>query len=330
MIGASSPTIEVLTSMWARILRRSAVAPNENFFELGGDRAKAEALLAELSARCGRKLSPLLIYLAPTITTLGTLLERGAAPLPALLPMKSGAENPAVFITHGLGDTVLGLDALARKMRVPQAVYGMQMPGVDGLAPAMDRIEDMAAFFVAAIRQVRAHGPYILIGYSLGGLIALEMARSLFGSGDKIALLAMLDSYPDRRYLSLGQRLRLESQLVARRVGSAIARGKQKSPGDQDADFAPCTQLLAAMERVKEAQYRALRNYRPRFYDGDVKFMRAAIPSYFPDNAAAVWSQLVGKLEVETIPGNHFEMLTTNVERLAAIVTRYVSAATGK
>ena len=70
-----------------------------------------------------------------------------------------------------------------------------------------------------AIGKLQPRGPYVLVGYSLGGLVVLEMAQRLSANGEKVALLAMLDAYPQFRYLSLGQRLRL----IARREGEDCA-----------------------------------------------------------------------------------------------------------
>jgi thioesterase domain-containing protein len=64
----------------------------------------------------------------------------------------------------------------------------------------------MARYSLGAVKQLQPHGPYLLIGFSLGGLVALEMAQQLVAQGEKIGLLAMLDSYPHVSRLSRGQR----------------------------------------------------------------------------------------------------------------------------
>jgi acetoacetyl-CoA synthetase len=229
----------------------------------------------------------------------------------SLVPLKAGGGTP-IFIAHGLGDTVMQLLQLATRMEVSHPIYGMQARGLDGIEEPLERIEDMAEFHLDAIRELQAHGPYFLIGYSLGGLVTLEMARRLKASGDEVALLVMLDSYPDRRHLTVGQRVRVEWRLATRRF-SGLLRPDGKSEI-----------TTGALQRVKDAQYRALRKYRPAFYDGKVKFLRAAIPSYFPADPVPVWSGVVRELEVETVPGTHLEMLTTQVEAVASLVERYV------
>ena len=98
--------------------------------------------------------------------------------------------------------------------------------------------------------------------------------------------------------------------------------------GERSSDAQPNPALVRLTERVNDAQNRAWRNYRPRFYDGRVQFVRAGINSYFPDSAAAVWEHLVTKLEVETAPGDHVGMLSTHREKLASMLGRYLGGAT--
>lgn len=234
-------------------------------------------------------------------------------------------------MAHGLGDTALALSQLARHMHVSHPIYGMQARGLDGLEQPLDRIEDMAQYHLDAIRQLQPHGPYILVGYSLGGLVTLEIARRLSANGDDVALLAMLDSYPDRHQLSLRQRVCLDWRLAMRRVAALVQVGGHSdqstvTPMVRTAvDRIEVDESIArALQRVREAQYRALRVYRPCFYSGKVKFVRAAIPSYFPSDPVPVWSHLAQEFEVETVPGIHLELLTTQSETLASVVERYV------
>jgi thioesterase domain-containing protein len=162
----------------------------------------------------------------------------------------------------------------------------------------------------------------VLIGYSLGGLVALEMARRLYSSGEKIALLAMIDAYPHMRFLSLAQRARLFARRVRRGLHSI--RDFKASAAYQ----APAgSSLTPTMQRVRDAAYLALTRYQPRTYSGEVKFVRAAFTSSFPRNAAAVWAPLIEKFEVETVPGDHVGMIATHYQELASVLSRHLNEA---
>ena len=95
---------EVLVPIWQRVLQRSSVHANDNFFDLDGTPSSAARLFAEIAEAFGRDLPPVMIYSTPTIETLAALLEDPTPPrVPPLLLLKAGTEHPPVFIAHGLG-----------------------------------------------------------------------------------------------------------------------------------------------------------------------------------------------------------------------------------
>ena len=318
---ATLSMIEVLIPIWQRVLQLSSVRVNEDFFDLGGDPSLALQLCTEIAQVCDREIPPATIYQAPTIAALAALLEQPVRPrFPALVLLKAGAKKPPVFLAHGLGGSVLDFFQLVRCIESPHPIYGMQARGWDGLDEPLDRVEDMAQFYLDAIRELQPYGPYLLVGYSLGGLVALEMAQRLSANGEKVALLAMLDGYPNMRYLSLGQQIRLATRQAKRRL-RALGERRGGAPNQVSAAFTP------AMQRVRNSAELALTRYRPRFYPGKIKFVRAEISSRFPDNAVAVWAHLADKFEVETVPGDHLGMMATHFESLAAVLSRYLEEA---
>src|ERR1700723_776119 len=112
-----------------------------------------------------------------------------------LVLIKAGGETPPIFIVHGLSGFVQFRE-LADHIQTNHPIYGIQAQGIDGMAEPLERVEDMAQLYVETLQELCPYGPYILIGYSFGGLVALEMAQRLSGGGKKIALLALLDTYP--------------------------------------------------------------------------------------------------------------------------------------
>jgi acetoacetyl-CoA synthetase len=114
-------------------------------------------------------------------------------------------------MAHVLGGCA-SFSRLAKHIRTGHPIYGIQAKGVDGMEESFDRIEDMAQFYLDALNELQPQGPYSLIGYSFGGLVALEVAQRLSEDGRNVGLLARVDANPDPRYLSAGQRLRLSAQ----------------------------------------------------------------------------------------------------------------------
>ena len=287
---------EVLIPIWQRVLQLSSVRVDDDFFDLGGDSSLALQLFNEIAQVCDREIPPVTIYQARTITALAALLEQPVPPrFPSLVLLKAGAKQLPVFLAHGLGGTVMDFFQLARCIESHHPIYGMQAMGMDGLDEPLERVEDMAQFHLDAIRELQPYGPYLLVGYS-----------------------AMLDAYPNIRYLSLGQQIRLATRQAKRRL-HALGGAPYQPP--VSASFTP------AMQRVRNSAELALTRYRPRFYPGKIKFVRAEISSKFPDDAVAVWAPLADEFEVETVPGDHLGMMATHFESLASVLSRYLEEA---
>jgi acetoacetyl-CoA synthetase len=317
----------------------------DNFFDLGGDPWLAIDLFDEIEKVFGRKFPPFVIYSAPTIASLTALLQE---PLPRRFPscikLKEGTGRAPVFLAHGLGGNIMEFFQLASWIDSPRAIYGLQARGMDGLEEPLSSIEEMAQYHVDAVRTIQPHGPYILVGYSLGGLVALEMARYFSEAGESIALLSMIDSYPELRFVPIRQQLRVYyrkarhhlSIMTQLRLLEALSYGinasrrlahssqaQSKTDGGRRPLGIPFT---TAMEQVRESAALALRRYRPRCYRGNVKFIRAARSLHFPDDPAEIWTRLVDGFELLSVPGDHYEILTSRCPSLAAVISSYLDA----
>src|SRR5580700_11901559 len=260
MHKSSSSLAEVLTPIWERVLLRPGIRVDDNFFDLGGDSLLAVQLFSEIARVSGRELAPVTIYCAPTIAALAEILEEPSAPrFPPLLQLKEGVGAP-LFLAHGLGGTAMDFFQLVKHLQTQRPIYGMQAKGTDGVDEPFDRIEDLAQFYLDAIKKMQPHGPYFLVGYSLGGLVALEMAQRLSCNGERVALLAMLDAYPYIRFMTLKQQIRLIAHQVRRGLSNlrslSVSSLYQPPVG---------VSLTPAMQHVREKGYLALTRYRPRF-----------------------------------------------------------------
>jgi thioesterase domain-containing protein len=310
---------DTLMQIWERVLQRTAIASEDDFFELGGDAWRAVELFHEIEAKLHRTFPPLVIYQAPTIASLARLLEMPNEPqIPQCVLLKNGDFRTPIFLAHGLGGNLFEFFDFAKYVQSSHAIYGLQARGTDGLEEPCSSIEEMAEFHIHAITVLQPHGPYVLVGYSLGGLVALEMARRLTATGENIDLLVMIDSYPPLQYAPLAERLGVYARRAARLLQSPGATGHATDSGSLGIAFTP------AMQRVQECAAKALRSYRPRHYHGRIRFVRAGTPLHFPDDPAKVWSKFTDQFEVETVPGNHHELLTTHCESLAGVISRYL------
>src|SRR5271170_7245009 len=135
--------VEMLTPIWERVLQRSSIDVDDNFFELGGDSTLALQLFNEIARACGRELPPVTIYVAPTIAALAAVLEQPAdLRFPTLVLLKNGPKAPPLFITHGLGGSVIDFFQVVKHIQTSHSIQGMQAKGIDGAEEPFDRIED--------------------------------------------------------------------------------------------------------------------------------------------------------------------------------------------
>lgn len=314
-----STIIETLKETWQMVLGHPSVGVDDDFFLLGGDQRKAATLFEEIARKYEMTLPPVMIYIAPSIRKISEILVSPTNPsLPATLLLKPGNPNRPIFLIHGLAGSALDFFDLVSNLRTGRAVYGTQAKGTDGLEKPAERIEEMAGYVLEAVRKVQAHGPYSFIGYSLGGLVALEMARQMEAAGEAIDLLCMIESYPAIERAPLGQRIAIKW-----RVGRMRIREKLERHAD-DAHTAELVSPPENMQRVRTADYIALANYEPAPYHGKVYFVRAGKSMHFPDSPEAVWRKIIPNMEIETVPGDHHQVLHSHFAELAAALSRYL------
>src|SRR5689334_8043519 len=108
---------------------------------------------------------------------------------------ESSSHRRPLFIVHGGGGSLLSHSELARNLGDERPIHGIFANGLNGgeLPPA--DMEVLARTYMEQVREVQPHGPYLLAGWSLGGVVAFEMARQLEAIGERVELLALIDSY---------------------------------------------------------------------------------------------------------------------------------------
>jgi acetoacetyl-CoA synthetase len=261
--------------------------------------------------------------------------------------MKCGEGQPPIVIAHGLSGTIQ-VTKLAQHVDTPRPIYGLQAKGLDGLDEPFDRLEEMAQHYIGAIDELCQHQPCILIGYSFGGLVALEIAQRYAEKGKPVPMLILLDAYPHPRFMPLkwrtilfARRMWIHAQRVKQlplrdKISYFVSGAKRRGIGEK-ALAGTTTELVEprtlafrkeARRRVNHYAYRAYENYRPRYFPGKISFVTTAEKTFFPGDPFQIWKPLTKEFEMETIPGNHLNILTTEFLPLAAVLSRYLQKVT--
>ncbi len=193
-----------IAEAFSEVLGIGAVGRDDNFFDLGGHSLKAAELVARIQQYLGFELRLASLLAAPTVRELAVMiqqkLELGQG---CVVPLNEEGPYPPLFMIAGAGGHVFAFQRFSRMLGPEFPAYGMKAIGVDGTEPPLDRIEDIADRYLPEILKHRPEGPYVLSGYSVGGLVAYELAIRMQTMGLKVAKVIVFDTfapgYPRKR-----------------------------------------------------------------------------------------------------------------------------------
>ncbi|WP_083513680.1 alpha/beta fold hydrolase [Curtobacterium luteum] len=192
----------VVGQIWSEVLGLPGVPLDEDFTALGGDSLSAEEMLAVVGERLGVVLRSAELLEHPTLRQFARRVRGGTSALPShpdVVKVSSArtAGRPPVFCFAGGGALALTFLPLSRHLG-DHDVYAFQQHGLERRGVPDWSIERSARRYLALMRVVQPRGPYLLVGHSLGGLVALEVARLLEENGEHVEHLALLDTYLPR------------------------------------------------------------------------------------------------------------------------------------
>ncbi|GAA3728720.1 non-ribosomal peptide synthetase [Salinactinospora qingdaonensis] len=188
---------ELLCRLFAETLGLSQVSIDDDFFALGGHSLLAMRLVGRLRKETGTRLTAGSLATAPTVARLAELLSEGGGPndpLAPLLPLRTAGRAAPLFCVHpaaGFGWSFAGLAPYI----ADRPIYALQSPGLRGETIAAD-IDTLVDDYLGHIRTVQPEGPYHLLGWSFGGQVVHRLATRLRAQGERVGLLAILDTYP--------------------------------------------------------------------------------------------------------------------------------------
>jgi amino acid adenylation domain-containing protein len=332
-----------LAQIWSEILGVQSIGIQDNFFELGGNSLLAVRLFIQIKQKFDLKLPLATLFHAPTIEQLASILSQSDksvswSSLVTIQPQPSNSTKLPLFLIHALGGNVIGYQTLVRYLGAEQPVYGLQAQGLDGEQAPHTRVEDMASHYIQEIRTVQKHGPYLLGGFSSGGIVAFEMARQLVAQGEKVGMLAMFDTYNPSLYVSNPSLLRtlyvyLLTLLRLRSVDrwkyflakmdwiGSLLTGKPSTKYDlwNEHVFTEDTNPynMALVEALKQA---TMADYQPQPYCGKVTlFTSREVLRWCRLEPFRGWKEISEQgVVIHEVPGTHLGMLgEPNVQILA-------------
>lgn len=335
--AASTGTEAALGRLFAEVLGLERPAgPDADFFLLGGDSLLAVNLALRIGEAFGRDPGLGALFEHPTVAALAALLDAGpAVPDDGLSPvirLAAGGDGAPLFLVHPAGGIAWGYRDLARLLGAERPVYGLQSPALDPAAPAPGDLPALAAAYLETVDRIAPQGPVHLAGWSVGGIVAQEMAVQLARQGRAVGLVALLDSYPadcwrnepepDER-AALGAllaiaghdpadhpELRDEAQVIdfLRAQGSALGR-------------LPHAAIAGVVRAVKGTNRLVRRHFHTRF-GGRLLHVTAALDHAGTALAPGLWADYAAELDVAPVPFLHKDMVSAPASAAIAEIMR--------
>jgi len=361
--GQPRSTIELaLINLWESLLDRRPIGVAEDFFALGGHSLLAARMVDELQRGTGLTLPLAALFKGATIAEVADYLVEnpGDKDSTRMIEVQRGRGDRPFFMLHGdLAGGGFYCRDIARAVGPDQPVYSLPPHREADVTGALT-IESMAARHLATIRTHQPHGPYLLGGYCLSGLVALEIAQQLTAAGERVELLLVVDTAPAcTRPRWLAPVMRLASRLTTKGEEAYLDRlaylmrrarvGRGASHGRQLLDLTPLpfqavARRVALLTRASGAaapgssprpapltslwnlHRRAMLTYVPRRYSGRVDLIWSSEIEDTIGDPAPCWHGVAGQLVTAKVPGTHVGVILTQVPSLVkAAISRVLT-----
>jgi thioesterase domain-containing protein len=335
-------TLELaLIQIWEELLEQRPIGVKDDFFARGGHSLMAVRLFSQIDRRLGHRLPLHVLFQGATVEHLAATLRRqgwheAASPLVEIQPR--GDRTPVYFV-HPVGGNVLCYAQLAARLGDDQPFFAFRAPGLDEGEEPLATVGALAETYLAHLRARQPQGPYLLGGWSMGGVVAWEMARRLEESGEEVPLVALLDSHADSGpdvdepsllaafARDLGLRWdgledeevrRLAAVTAEERLSSQLARAQEEALLPPDVDLV----RLERLYRAFASHSRALAAHAPRAATARLLLVRAEESARKAASDDLGWGPLaIGGLEAHTVPGDHFAVVREpNTRRVAELL----------
>jgi amino acid adenylation domain-containing protein len=291
----------LLVGIWEELLNLTDIDIHDNFFELGGHSLLAVKLMLKIRELCHFDISLGSIYQSPTIIDLKNIItQKNNHPWYSLVPIQTQGSRAPLFAIH-----TLTLHDLPRHLGKQQPLYflryGMAAEPPDRSIP-LPNLEELASHYISEMQLIQPSGPYNLVGFSFGGVVAYEMANQLVAAGQQVNFLGLFDSHLDMHGTSLNMRA-----LFPVNAGKLWARIQEKFNGlkvkhDKGKDFWPHFYTSAPDKACRKS-------YQPKKYPFQVTLFQAEqnkdsiFCRPFPEMA---WRNFLGdNLVVLPVSGTH-------------------------
>ncbi|QYB02783.1 amino acid adenylation domain-containing protein [Rhodococcus sp. USK10] len=327
----STDTEIAVATAFGELLGVERVGADDNFFELGGNSLTAVRVVRALEASTGVAVSLQTVMTDPTPSSIAARMssadpERDGA-LDVVFPIRTAGEGRPLFCIHPIVGLAWCYTGLTSRIDHDRPIYGLQSPAIAGEDTPPTSIDDLAARYVQEIRRIQTDGPYELLGWSLGGVLAHAVAVQLQAAGDEVATLVMLDSYAQQPHATHTQAPVSVGDLLAAigSGGDVPASVAEMAPESALDLLATAGGSMAVLGRdqievlIESAAHTCalLDHHTPGVFRGDVAFFTAGRDDPTGSVAATSWApHVTGAVRNRVVDSAHWHMTSPRVLRV--------------
>lgn len=313
---------------------------NDNFIDLGIDSLIALTIIVGIEEQFHKRLPLTILVHYPSVKLLAQFIDSASdSPYNSLINLKTGGDKVPLYLVHGIGLNLFNFNSIIEHMDANQPVFGLRAAGLDGNEAPLESIETIAAYYNQEILSHDPIGPYAIAGYSMGGIIAYEMAIQLKEAGKKVEMLAMIDTNVQESFQApINNLLRKAERQIDKlifRVGSFYKHpvsnidylsqtfGQQIKAFLTRAGFrskyAP-SELPTYMQYVVEKLEAACANYVIQPYNLKIDLIKAEQRFYYVDDPKYLgWGNYaLDGITIYEVPGDHEEVFSSPNDMILA------------
>ena len=322
----STPLEHKIHNIWCKVLSLNAIDIKESFFDIGGNSLLSIRIFTDIKKQFSIALPLDTLFTYPSIekiaSHLETLLEdrdlkkESISASSNLVNIQPEGIGLPIFFFHGVGGNVLNYIRLVSSIGSERPTFGLQSSGVDGTSTLESSYTGMIETYIKEIKRIQPNGPYTLVGGSMGGVTALDIAISLSKAGDEIADVIMFDSFGPHFNLPDHQSQRSDepkAPFFHRLIDFTRYRTKRFLSNA----LPPVYSLLnipvpysIRYQMVENNNYKLMAMRQPEKYNDTVTLIRAPMQSngpYSDENLG--WGLTVAELNIYYVEGNHTNMV---------------------
>ena len=333
LVKPQNPVQTIVADIWAKNLNLEKISIKDDFFELGGHSMIAIKVMVEIEKQMNLRLPLSILFDNSTVEKFALQLNKSKQDINwnSLIPIKFSGKKAPLYIVHGQGMNIIVFKPLAKEIDPERPIYGLQPKGLNPEIEPVNTIEEIAADYVKEILANNPNGPYLIMGYSSGGTIALEMSHQMAKIGKKVSFLGLLDTYFDGesyaqlasknnyneiigwtfRFLGFGfvYLFKHPKEFLRHKVNFSLGTMyniyKKIKPTKKD-----LSNPKYVLGKIQSAHAKAFSKYKVKKYDVDVYLFKSndILLSYIPYYKTNGWEPHInGKINVVDIPLEHLE-----------------------